>query len=303
MKAVIFFSGLAGLLIFGPPVLKHRSHRPEVAIHLHGHSPVQEAETNQGDCRFEAERRSTVEAGSLQEIHLVSGSGSLEVVGTPGLQEVRAVARACASHQEFLEELQLTTQTQGSALLLETRYPDLGQWRGGNRYARLDLVVEVPVGWTADIRDGSGSILVSELGPTRIQDGSGEVTVAGIVGDLIIEDGSGGLNIQGVSGSVSVRDGSGEIVLEGVGSDADIHDSSGEIHVRGVAGSLTLQDSSGEIDVADVSGAVTVVSDGSGGISVSGVGGDFTVTRDGSGEVRYSEVQGAVNIPRKKGSR
>lgn len=303
MKAVIFFSGLAGLLIFGPPIVRSRAHHPNIAVVVHDHSRAQASWTGQSDCRFEEERSVDSPAASLRELRVVSGSGSLEVVGVEGLTEVQAVARACASHEEFLSDLRLTTEVSGSTLLLETHYPDFSGWRSGNRYARLDLRVEVPVGMAADIRDGSGSIDISNLGNLTIQDGSGEVVVNGIMGDLVIEDGSGELEIQNVSGSVAVEDGSGEITLEGIGSDVEIDDSSGEIQIRGVDGSVTLQDSSGGVEIAEVGGSVRVVADGSGGIVVNGVGGDFVVERDGSGDIRYSGVEGTVDIPRKKKGR
>jgi hypothetical protein len=286
MKAVIFLSGLAGLVIFGPPVLRSRIHHPEISVIVHDHVRTPDRHGGQSDCRFEAERSLRVPAGSVRELRLQAGSGSLEVVGVDGLGEVRAVARACASHEEFLDDLQVTSETEGSTLVMETHYPDQRDWRGGNRYARLDLRVEVPGGLAADIQDGSGEMGVANLGSTFIQDGSGEVVIDGIDGDLTVQDGSGQLE---------------KVVLKGVGADVEIHDSSGELEITGIGGSLTLHDSSGEIGVQDVVGSVTVVQDGSGGIDVRGVGGDFIVERDGSGDIEYAEVQGAVKIPKKKG--
>jgi len=300
MKAVIFLSGLAGLAIFGPPVLRPRAHDHDISVIVHEHVRNANVRIGQSDCRFEAERTLTSSAASIGEIRLKAGSGSLEVVGVEGLGEVLAVARACASHEEFLEDLQLTADRSGSALVMETHHPDWSGWRGGNRYARLDLRVEVPAGMAAEIQDGSGEIWISNLGSTLVQDGSGEVSVSGIEGDLTIDDGSGGLMIQGVSGSVILEDGSGEVVLEDVGADVEIRDSSGELQIRGVGGSLTLYDSSGGVDVQDVLGFVRVVQDSSGDIVVQGVGGDFTVERDGSGGIRFSDIAGSVDVPRKK---
>jgi len=308
MKAVIFFSGLAGLLIFGIPFLNHRSgsHDISVIVHevVHPASPgVAAPQVGQGDCRYEAERRIDLSATSLEELSLSAGSGSLDVRGVEGLEEIHAVGRACASHEEFLNEIRLTSEIQGSTLLMETHHPDWSGWRSGNRYARLDLRIEVPAGMAADIRDGSGETSLSELGTLSFRDGSGEALVTGIRGDLSIEDGSGELEIRGVSGTVRVEDGSGEVVLEDVGSDVEIRDSSGEVEIQGVGGSLTLYDSSGDLDVEDVAGFVRVVGDSSGDIQVRGVRGDFTVERDGSGDIRYQDVSGSVDIPRKKGRR
>lgn len=303
MKAVILLSGLAGLAIFGPPVLKSRAHRHEVSVIVHDLSHSQLSRTGQSECRFEAERSLTALAGGVEELRLRAGSGSLEVVGVEGLREVQAVGRVCASHEEFLSEIQLTSEMAGSTLVMETQHPDWSGWSGGNRYARLDLRVEVPAGMAADIQDGSGEMTVSDLGSLMVKDGSGKVVITGIQGDLTIDDGSGGLEILGVSGFVTVEDGSGEVVLEGVGSDVEIHDSSGELEIRGIGGSLTLYDSSGGVNVQDVTGFVKVVQDSSGDIVVNGVGGDFIVERDGSGGIRFENVEGSVDIPRKKRGR
>ena len=303
MKAVIVLSGLAGLAIFGPPVLRSRAHHHEVSVVVHEVTHSQATHTGQDNCRFEAERSVTSPAGSVEELRLRAGSGSLEVVGVEGISEIQAVGRACASHENLLSSIQLTSEMSGSTLVMETQHPDLSGIRGGNRYARLDLRIEVPAGMAAEIQDGSGEMTLSDLGSLMVDDGSGEVMISGIRGDLTIEDGSGELEIQGVSGWVIVKDGSGGLTVEDVGSDVEIDDSSGELEIRGVGGSLTLRDSSGEVAVQDVVGSVTVVQDGSGEIVVNGVGGDFVVERDGSGGIRFENVAGTVDIPKKKGRR
>jgi hypothetical protein len=303
MKAVILLSGLAGLAIFGPPVLRSRAHHHEVSIVVHELSHSQAVRGEQSDCRFESERSITSPAGSVEGLKLRAGSGSLEVVGVEGITEIQAVGRACASHEDLLNEIQLTSEMAGSSLVMETHYPNLSGIRGGNRYARLDLRVEVPAGMAAEIEDGSGEMTVSDLGSLMVKDGSGDLVISGIRGDLTVDDGSGELDIRGVSGSVTLEDGSGEVFLEGADSNVEIHDSSGELQIRGVGGSLTLYDSSGEVNIQDVAGFVKVVQDSSGDIVVNNVGSDFIVERDGSGGIRYENVGGSVDIPQKKRGR
>ncbi len=260
------------------------------------------ANLDQSRCRYEADRGFEVAVGSGVELELLAGSGSLEIVGVEGLNEVRATARACASHEEFLDDLQLTAEERGSVLVVETHYPRAtGGWGWGRRYARLDLRVEVPRGMVGDIQDGSGEAFFENLGSLRVEDGSGEMAFHNIMGDLTVDDGSGEMEIDGVRGFVSLVDGSGEIRLQSVDGDVEIDDGSGEIEIRGVGGEVTLEDSSGEIDVEDVAMSVTVLRDSSGSISVDGVGGNFVVERDGSGSIRHRDVQGTVDIPRRGG--
>lgn len=247
MKAVIALSGLAGLILFGPPVLNFRHHHRPVSVIVRevARQEVQPSAPAHDQCRFEARRSLRQSLDADQLLRLLAGGGALEVVGVDGLGEVRAVARACASEEEYLNDLQLTSKMQGNALLLETHYPSWGRSSWGNRYARLDLRVEVPAGLAAEIQDGSGEMMVSGLGTVDIKDGSGGIVLTDILGDVRLEDGSGEITIRDVRGSVNVDDGSGEMALRSIGGDVRINDGSGEIEVQGVGGSLTVSDSSG----------------------------------------------------------
>ena len=283
MKAVIALSGLAGFLLFGPPLLHlhHAKHTKVVEVSTHVSTHV--LHDAQSQCRFEAERSITASVSAGDLLRLSAGSGSLEVVGVNGLAEVRATARACASHEEFLEELEITSARDGSTLRIETLYPDWGDQGGwGQRYARLDLRVEVPEGMAADIQDSSGEMSVANLG------------------DLVIDDSSGEIEVRSIRGSVRIQDNSGEITLRDVTGDVEIEDGSGEIDVSGVGGMLTVEDGSGGINAMDVGGTFKVVRDGSGSIEADGVGGDFIVERDGSGSIEFRNVSGKVDVPRKR---
>jgi hypothetical protein len=254
-----------------------------VDTHVDTHVAAHVLRNVQDQCRFEAERTLTAQAGRGDILRLSAGSGSLEVVGVSGLNEIRATARACASHEEFLGDLQLSSARDGSTVVLETHYPDWsGQGGWGQRYARLDLRVEVPEGMEADILDSSGEILVTDLGELTIKDSSGEIEV------------------RSIQGSVRIDDSSGEIFLRDVTGNVEIDDGSGEIDVSGIGGGVTVDDGSGEITARDVVGNVRVVRDGSGSIEVDGVGGDFIVERDGSGSIEYRNVSGTVDVPRKR---
>ena len=236
-----------------------------------------------GECRYEARRSVTLDASSARALAVRAGSGDLEVTGVAGTDRVEAVARACASDEEALEELTLTLDREGERLVLEAHYPDRSGWnRRGDQYARLDLVVEFPRGLAVDVDDSSGGMTVRGTGDLRIDDSSGSILVEDVAGSLTIDDSSGEVDVVGVEGDVSVDDGSGEIRISGVG------------------GTVELRDGSGSVEVDDVKRDVVVLNDGSGSISVRGVGGDFRVRSDGSGGIRHSDVAGVVDIPQKK---
>ena len=218
-------------------------------------------------------------ASATDTLELKAGSGDLKVEGREGLDEVRATARACASDQDYLDELQVTLDRAGNDIILTTHYPDLSGFRFRNNVARIDLVVEIPLNMAVEIDDSSGSMEVSRTGALRIDDNSGNI------------------DVRGINGSVRIDDSSGSVEVEDVAGDVEIEDRSGSINVRDIEGTLRVRDSSGPIDVVTVGQDVVVERDGSGSINVRNVLGDFTVRRDGSGGIRYSNVEGRVQIP------
>jgi hypothetical protein len=215
-------------------------------------------------CRYEAERSANLEAGGSDRLVLIARAGSLRVEGRSGLTRVQVRGHACASSEDLLEQLQLESGRTGGVVRVEVPEIDDDDWNvGRERYARLDLVIEVPEGMAAEVEDGSGEAVLRGLGRLRIVDGSGELTIEDVAGDLDIEDGS------------------------------------GEITIRGVQGDVTVDDGSGEVDVARVTGSVRIA-DGSGSITVDDVSGDLTVRDDGSGSIRHSGVRGRVDVPVKE---
>ncbi len=250
-------------------------------------SPTSATAQRGGDrCEFQTELAVDVSASEAERLTVSAGSGSLVVEGRSGASAVRATAIACASEEWMLDEMEVVLERRGSTVSLETLYPDRSWRRDG--YARIDLHVVVPMGMDAEIDDGSGSATLSGLGNLSVDDGSGELYVEDIRGDVDVEDGSGGLEIRDVQGDVFVEDGS------------------GSMEVVGVTGSVTVEDGSGSMDIRDVGRDVMAYDIGSGMLRVSDVEGDFTV-QDGRHErIRYSAVGGVVDIPaprRRRGGR
>jgi DUF4097 and DUF4098 domain-containing protein YvlB len=247
-------------------------------------SAVDVHDSGTADCRHTVDREVALAASAADLLRLSAGSGELRVEGREGVREVRAVGRVCASDESFLEDLTLTIEKVAGEIVLSAHYPESRSWQG-NRTAKIDLSVVMPLGMSADIDDSSGSMEILGSGALNIDDSSGSILVQGATGAVDIDDGSGSVEVIDVTGDVRIEDGS------------------GSIQVRSVEGSVYLDDGSGSISVEEIGRNVVVGNDGSGSISVQNVLGDFSVRNDGSGGIRHSGVEGAVDVPEDRRSR
>ncbi len=248
-------------------------------------------------CRFEAPRDLELDLSGVRSIRLVTGAGALSVTGSADTDALSARGRACASSRALLDDVRLSSSRDGDVLVVRAETPRTGFLF---TYARLDLVVALPDTLPVEIDDGSGEVVVGDVASLRLTDGSGDLRVDGVAGDLVLEDGSGDVEIHGVGGQLEVvGDGSGDLLVTGVaGSLAIGRDGSGDIDITDVGGSVRVSDDgSGGIRIENVRGDVRIDADGSGDVDVRGVGGDFVFLRDGSGSVRYTDVAGTVEVP------
>jgi hypothetical protein len=252
----------------------HEAHEAHIAVVQVGHAH---------ECAFMIDREVSIAASAGQLLRVSAGSGELRVEGRDGLREVRVVGTACASEERFLDDLTVTVEEVRGEIVLTAHYPESRSWRG-NRTAKIDLLVEMPRGMSADIDDSSGSMEIRGSGALDIDDSSGSIVVRGAEGTVRIDDGSGSIEIVDVAGDVYVDDGSGGITIQGA------------------RGSVYVEDGSGSVSIEEV-GRDVVVDDGSGSIRVQNVRGDFSVPNDGSGGIRHSGVEGTVDVPESRRSR
>ncbi len=226
--------------------------------------------------RMTMELRSPASGVSLLDVY--AQAGSLEIEGEAGLSEILVDAILCASSPDRMEGLDVTLDRDGSAAVLEAVIPERnGGW--GSGYSLIHLVVRVPRGMAARVADGSGELRIEGVGPLDLGDGSGEIVLRDIQGDLTVDDGSGEIEIVGVEGSVRLDDGS------------------GAVRISRVRGSVTLEDGSGQVAIEDVTGDVIVTDKGSGQIDVRNVGGDLRVKGTRRERIRYDAVRGTVDLP------
>lgn len=251
-------------------------------------APVACAGRERERCRFRVVRELTAPAAEILRVR--SGPGPVEIAGEPGRSEIRVEATLCASDQELLDGLAVSFEG-GS---LETTYPDRVNHRS---YASIGLKVRTASETGIELEDGSGSVVISEVGPVVVHDGSGSLILRR-TGPIQLEDGSGSLRIEDAGGDARVEDGSGSVRIEGVQGDVHLEDRSGSLAVSGVTGSVIVgDDSSGSIRIEDVGGSVRIGNPGSGGVSIEDVEGDLTVEQGRRRRIRYSGIAGTVELP------
>jgi hypothetical protein len=246
-------------------------------------------------------------ANDLKNFEVMAGRGSLKIQGDNSITSI-TVDAVIGSEDGKDYEFTLTKRGNTAVLIAKT---DGGMF--DNSHAYLDLVVRVPSSINLDVNDGSGEIMIDNLaGDVSVNDGSGSMHVSHVGGTLNINDGSGDIELNDIRKSVTINDGSGNIDVAKVGSSVEINDGSGNVdafhisgdvrvtdgsgnvHVGDITGNVRVDDSSGNIEVNRVSGNVRI-SDGSGNINVANAG-SLTIHEAGSGNVAINNISGKVSM-------
>jgi len=251
-------------------------------------------------CRFTADRAANVDAAGAKKLVIGAGAGDLKVRGESGQAGVRASGRACASSEKLLAEIRLESRREGDTVYLKTVLPDTdGVVFVFNRYATLDLTVSVPATVAIELEDSSGDTELKDVQSAIVADGSGDLDISNVAGNLEVTDSSGDIDIRKVGGNLSLKDSSGDMEIEDVqGSVLIPVDSSGDVRIARVTGGVHIvNDSSGSIVIDHVKQDVSIDSDSSGDISVDEIGGSFSVGNDGSGDIHHGKVAGRVSLP------
>ena len=168
------------------------------------------------DCNNTAPRHAGAPLSGVSHITVIGRAGSLKVTGRPGVNEVTATGTACADDKETLNQIQFGVKQNGTDLRIEAVIPDHSSWINWNGGGSLDMEVVVPEAMSISIEDGSGDAEVENVGPLKMVDGSGELTIRKVHGNADVHDGSGALTISDVAGDLRVNDGSGEMEIDGV---------------------------------------------------------------------------------------
>lgn len=162
--------------------------------------------------------------------------------------------------------------------------------------------ITVPSRSTLQVRTGSADIRVTgDPVSTRVESGSGQITIDDVGSDAVVSGGSGDIRIQHSRGRLEVQSGSGDIVVTAAEGDLLAKTGSGDIVAERVIGSTVLRSGSGDARIAS-SGSSVQAKTGSGSVEVGLGGGDISVTT-ASGDLVISEIgTGSVTARTASGS-
>ncbi|CCQ10503.1 lipoprotein, putative [Pseudoalteromonas luteoviolacea B = ATCC 29581] len=196
----------------------------------------------------------TLDAKTLSTLNADLVAGDITIRGIEGLDTI-TVEASILTTKEKNYEFSLTKS--GKTAELIAHHNDGISWYSGNS-PRIDLVVNVPSHFNLDIEDGSGDIDIQNVnGDLIIDDNSGDIDIIG-GNNIEIEDGSGSINIVDSKGNVTLDDGSGDIRVVNVAGKVKIDDGSGDIVVDGANGLEIVDAGSGDLSINNINGKVQI---------------------------------------------
>ncbi len=220
----------------------------------------------------EERRELTLPTSGLSTLNASTGAGKFVLETSADSSSIEVVAMVYNPTDKAPE---LTLEKRGDTAYLVAKFPDSVSKFGKSPY--IDLTVKVPASFNLSLTDGSGDIEIS-----------------GLDGDIKLTDGSGDLRIQG-GNRVTINDGSGGIWLSQTQGDVKITDGSGDMQVSDIQGNVSIKDGSGDIEVSQVQEQVEIT-DGSGDIEVNDAG-RLLLHSTGSGQVTSKNIREGVTLP------
>jgi DUF4097 and DUF4098 domain-containing protein YvlB len=201
-------------------------------------------------------------AAGIEKLEIDCGAGFLYLSGDESLDSIEVEAEivvGAKNEREIMEyvekHVELELKKQVDKAILVSKF-NKGHFWDNFRTRVINLKVRVPKNMDLYIDDGSGEMKVEQInGQVEIDDGSGEILISNIQGDVSIDDGSGTIDVTDVFGNLNINDGS------------------GTIEVRNVEHNVKVDDGSGSIDISDVGGDVIIADDGSGSLKIQNVKG------------------------------
>ncbi|WP_210439160.1 DUF4097 family beta strand repeat-containing protein [Nocardioides xinjiangensis] len=154
------------------------------------------------------------------------------------------------------------------------------------------IAVEVPVGSGLTAKVGSSDVVArGRFADSRVDSGSGDVTLDVVEGDAVVHSGSGDLVVEHLVGEAQLKSGSGDVVVRRAESSLVVATGSGDVRVESARDDLAIKTGSGDAMVRSLGGEA-VFTTGSGDLVVTEVASGRITAKTASGDVRIGVVPG-----------
>jgi hypothetical protein len=214
-------------------------------------------------------------------LHVENGRGLVDVTATDTTQTTIRITG------ERADEFDVRDWADGMG---DRRIAIIAPHRSGGIFgkdARAEIVVEVPVASGLSAKVGSSDVVThGRFSDTRVDAGSGDISLDVVDGDTSVQSGSGDVVAEHLAGDARIKTGSGDIRVVRADSEVVITTGSGDVRVEQASDELAVKTGSGDVQVGAVDGDV-VFTTGSG---------DLVIGRASSGRITAKTASGDVSI-------
>ncbi|GAA5106671.1 hypothetical protein GCM10023339_03870 [Alloalcanivorax gelatiniphagus] len=220
------------------------------------------------------------------DLYVENGRGSVDVTAT-GTTETTVRISGDRAEEFDVRDLSDGRGPRRIAIIAPQRH---GGFLGKD--PRVDIVVEVPVASGLHAKVGSSDVAAhGRFADTRVDSGSGDVTLDIVEGDAVVHSGSGDLLAEHLVGDASLKSGSGDVVVRRAESQLVVTTGSGDVRVESARDDLAIKTGSGDAHVRSLGGEA-VFTTGSGDLVVDQVASGRITAKTASGDVRIGVVSG-----------
>ncbi len=227
-----------------------------------------------GDLRIRAERGSIdVRSGEATDVFI-------EIIPKGSLRDA----------SDIEDEFEVRFDQSGNQVTLDIESRRSGGWGWLSfKRSQLEIRVEVPSRFNADLRTSGGSISVDDLqGDVRSTTSGGSLSFGRIEGPVYGRTSGGSIRLTESIGDADVKTSGGSITIGDVDGNVEAVTSGGSIKVARAAGRVVARTSGGGISVDDVSGSIDA--------RTSGGSVRATISAQPEGDCRLSTSGGSVTV-------
>jgi DUF4097 and DUF4098 domain-containing protein YvlB len=157
----------------------------------------------------------------------------------------------------------------------------------------VDVEIELPTSSTVEARTGAGDVTAAGLlGDVRVSTGAGDLTLHDVA-SAHLKSGSGDLTLQSSRGDVNAKTGSGDVSIGSAGGRLDLVSGSGDISLRRTDAGVKARTGSGDLRIDASTGDLELMT-GTGDVVLGAVHGGQVQAKTGTGDVTIGIAHGVA---------